>query len=172
MADTKEIELLKKQISKLTNEDFDLSAWKSGAVVLLERLFGPDNQKIRQIEKIRYDQSSWAMRDANGSTNLMESCKLQGKEILLTAVDELKNFGLPKEVAETRSAPFKSVILAALEDELKITQYREVLRIIDADKSFSEKKKELIEKMNDFGHDCADNILASILLADETKQNI
>ena len=64
---TQEVEILKKQIKKLDDPDFDLQAWKTGAIILLERLFGPGNQKISQMEKIKYDQSSWALREAKGS---------------------------------------------------------------------------------------------------------
>ena len=172
MAHTKEIQLLQKQIDKLNAPDFDLGAWKSGTIILLERLFGANNQKIAQVEKIKYDQSSWALREAKGSTNMMETCKIQGKEILLISIDELENFGLPRDVVAAQAAPFKTVILKALENELKISQHREVLRIIGSDKNYTEKQKELIETLNDYGHDCVANILASILLAEETTQNL
>ena len=85
-----EIEILKKQINKLDSTDFDLEAWKTGAIILLERLFGQRNQKITQMEKIKYDQSSWALREAKGSKNMMETCKKQGKEILEIAIEELE----------------------------------------------------------------------------------
>lgn len=172
MENTKEIQLLRKQIDKLNAVDFDLGAWKAGTIILLERLFGSDNQKIAQVEKIKYDQSSWALREAKGSTNMMETCKIQGKEIMLIAIDELENFGLPKDVIDAQTAPFKTVIIKALENELKISQYKEVLRIINSDKTYSEKQKEVIETLNDYGHDYVANILASILLAEETTQNL
>lgn len=170
MTHTKEIQLLQKQIDKLGNEDFDLEAWKSGAIIVLERFFGAENQKIRQIEKIKYDQSSWALREAKGSKNMMDACKRQGKEVLHIAMDELEHFGLPDEIAEAQSTPFKIIITQALENELKIAQYREVVRIIDSDIKIKEKQKELIEKLNSYGHDFAENILASILLSEQTKQ--
>ena len=170
MTEKKEIQLLKKQIDKLEAEDFDLEAWKTGAIIILERLFGSDNQKISQISKIKYDQSSWALREAKGSKNMMETCKRQGKEILHIAIDELEHFGLPEDVAEAHAAPFKAVIVQALENELKISQYREVVRILDADKKIEEKHKELIDTLNSFGHDNIENILASILLADKTRE--
>lgn len=170
MTHTKEIQLLQKQIDKLEADDFDLEAWKSGAIIVLERFFGIENQKIRQIEKIKYDQSSWALREAKGSKNMMDACKKQGKEILHIAMDELQHFGLPDEVAEAQSTPIKTIIVQALENELKIAQYREVVRIIDSDIKIHEKQKELIEKLNSYGHDFAENILASILLSEKTKQ--
>lgn len=170
MTHTKEIQMLQKQIDKLENDDFDLEAWKSGATIILERLFGGKNQKIRQIEKIKYDQSSWALREAKGSKNMMEACKRQGKEILHIAMDELEHFGLPDEIAEVQATPFKAIIVKALENELKIAQYREVMRIIDSDLKIEEKEKKLIQTLNSYGHDFAENILASILLSEQTKQ--
>jgi len=165
-----EVKMLRKQIAKLQSEDFDLEAWKSGATIILERIFGYGNQKISQLEKIKYDQSSWALREAKGSKNMMETCKKQGKEILEIAIDELELMGLPSDVAEAQAAPFKSVLVQAMEGELKIAQFREVVRIMDSDKKLTEKKNELIDKLHSYGHEVSDNILASILLAEETKK--
>ncbi len=165
-----EIKLLQKQVSKLKSDDFDLEAWKTGAIIILERIFGPGNQKIAQLEKIKYDQSSWALREAKGSKNLMETCKKQGEEILEIAIDELRHFGLPEDIVDAQAAPFKAVIVQALENELKISQYREVVRIIDSDKKLVEKQKELLDTLHNYGHDVADNILTSILLSDQTKK--
>ncbi len=172
MTNKKEIKLLQKQIEKLNEADFDLEAWKSGAVIILERLFGVDNQKVKQVEKIKYDQSSWALREAKGSKNMMETCKKMGREILHIAIDELELFGLPEDVAEAQAEPFKAVIVKALENELKISQYREVMRIIDSDKKVQEQQKELIDTLNSYGHDLTEQILAAILLADQTKKHL
>ena len=101
---------------------------------------------------------------------MMETCKKQGREILQIAMDELEHFGLPEELADTKAAPFKAVIVKALENELKIGQYREVVRIIDSDKKNAEKQKELIDTLNSYGHDFAELILASILLSEQTKE--
>jgi len=166
----KEIELLKKQMIKLGAADFDLEAWKTGAIIILERIFGPGNQKISQIEKVKYDQSSWALREAKGSKNMMETCKKRGSEIIEIAIDELEVFGLPEEAEEAKAAPFKATIVQALENELKISQYREIVRIIDSDKKNEEKKTLLIDTLNSYGHDFAENVLASILLSDQTKK--
>ncbi len=168
----KEVDLLKKQIKKLEAPDFDLEAWKTGAIIILERIFGPDNQKIEMMEKIKYDQSSWALREAKGSKNMMETCKKQGGEILQIAIDELEHFGLPEEVEEAKATPFKAVIEQALENELKIAQYKEVLRIIHSDKGFDDKKQELLDLLHQCGHDITDNLIAWILLADQTKNYI
>lgn len=165
-----EIKILQKQVAKLKDEDFDLEAWKAGAVIILERIFGPGNQKITQLQKIKYDQSSWALREASGSKNMMETCKKQGREILEISMDELTLFGLPEEVAAEQAAPFKTVVVEALENELTISQYREIIRIIDSDKQLKDKQKMLIDTLHKYRHDVVDNILSSILLSEQTKK--
>jgi hypothetical protein len=165
-----EIEILKKQILKLDAEGFDLEAWKTGSIILLERIFGSQNQKISQMEKIKYDQSSWALREAKGSKNMMETCKNQGREILDIAIEELTHFGLPEELVEEQAAPFKATIVHALENELKIAEYRELVRIVNSDKKQGDRKKELIDALHDYGHDTAENILAAILLSEQTRK--
>lgn len=169
---TKEIALLKKQISKLSAEDFDLEAWKTGSMILLERLFGPENQKMQQMAKIKYDQSSWALREAKGTKNMMETCKKQGKEIMDIAIDELTNFGQSSDVEDQNAALFRAVIIQALEDELKISEYRALVTIINSDKELEIKKQELIAALNTAGHDATENVLSSILLAEQTRKHL
>jgi hypothetical protein len=164
-----EIKLLQKQTAKLNADDFDLEAWKTGAIIILERIFGPGNQKIAQMEKVRYDQSSWALREASGSKNMMTTCKKQGQEILEIAIEELKHLGSPEDIDEAKSSPLRKVLVEALEGELKISQYKVLLKIIHSDKKADIRKKELLETLTNYGHDVGENILASILLAEETK---
>ncbi len=40
----KEIELLQKQIDRLSDENFDLQGWKSSTAILLTRIFGKDHE--------------------------------------------------------------------------------------------------------------------------------
>jgi len=167
----KEVTLLKKQISKLDAEDFDLEAWKTGSIILLEKLFGAENQKMQQMEKIKYDQSSWALREAKGSKNMMDTCKKQGKEIMEIAIDELTHLGSP-EIEEHHVATFKNTIVHALENELKIAEYKALAAIIKSDKRPEQKKEELISALNKSGHDVTENVLSSILLAEETRKYI
>ncbi len=163
-----EIKLLKGRIERLDAESFDLEAWKSATVVNLDRIFGPGNRKSAQIEKIRYEQSSWALRDAKGSNNLIDSCKKQGKEVLLAAIEELQFFGVPDEMIKNQD-PLKKVVLGALEQELKIAQMRELHVLLNSDISASELKQQVIDKLNSFDHEIIPNVLAGILTAEETR---
>ncbi|MEQ9402271.1 MAG: hypothetical protein RIM99_01690 [Cyclobacteriaceae bacterium] len=90
------IKLLKKQITKLDAEQFDLEAWKSSAIAVLSRVFGKEDQRVEQIENLKIDYSSWALRDSNANYKPVETAKLKGKEILNTAVEEIEIFGAPE----------------------------------------------------------------------------
>lgn len=89
--------LLNKQISKLENENFDLEAWKSSAIAVLIRVFGKEDLRWNQIEALKIDYSSWALRDSNANYRPVETAKLMGREILNTAVEEIEIFGVPHQ---------------------------------------------------------------------------
>lgn len=89
------IKLLKKQISKLDDEKFDLEAWKSSAIAVLSRIFGKNDMRTEQIENLKIDYSSWALRDSSSTYKPVETAKNMGKEILNTAIEEIEIFGEP-----------------------------------------------------------------------------
>ena len=90
------IKLLKKQIGKLDDEQFDLEAWKTSAITVLQRVFGEGDVRAKQIDQLKIDYSSWALRDSNANYKPVEAAKLKGKEILSTAIDEIEIFGVPE----------------------------------------------------------------------------
>lgn len=159
----KEIELLKEQIKKLNNKDFDLEAWKQYTIILLARIFGEDNQKIRQIEKIEYDYSSWSLRDTSGKSSYLDTCKKLGKEILVAAIDELNVLGLPEKKADKTGMVDPSVILSALEGEMKVSELRKTIAIINEATDPEEKRKKLKEVCAGHDKDFYSNALLSIL---------
>ncbi|MCG8318745.1 MAG: hypothetical protein MI921_04540 [Cytophagales bacterium] len=166
----KQIDLLQKQIQKLEAKDMDLEAWKSSTIVLLERIFGENNQRVKHIEAIKYDYSSWSLRDASGSMSQLDSCKKRGKEILEMCISELENFGLPQSVLKEQDS--FNIIINALEEELTVSQYREIKKIITADMDNKEKKESLDDALKDYGADTEKNILMSILTNLHTRENI
>ena len=96
---TQYIQLLQKQISKLDHESFDLEAWKTSAITVLHRIFGETDPRAKQIDNLKIDYSSWALRDSNSSYKPIESAKRKGKELLLTAIEEIEIFGAPENHA-------------------------------------------------------------------------
>jgi hypothetical protein len=157
----KEIQLLQIQIDKLKNKDFDLDAWKKSTIIILARIFGENNLKIKQIEGIEYDYSSWSLRDTTGFNTYLDSCKKLGKEILQASVDELETLGLPKN--EASSDEFFLVITGALQDELKGMQVREINQILSSGENPEVKRTLILEKLKEYGSDSSHDILSNIL---------
>lgn len=90
----KYIKLLDKQGAKLSLDDFDLDAWKISTTHLFTIIFGGKDPKIREINDLRIDNSSWTLRDSGPRNNPIESCKRKGKEILDIAKDEIELLGI------------------------------------------------------------------------------
>lgn len=171
----KQLELLKKQIEKLDDKEFDLEGWKSSTKVILSRVFGENNQGIKAIDNIKFDSGGWAIGDASHFWDNMDSCKKQGKDILEACITELETFGQP-ELKESSNSGINinltqnsnqtvnvNLLISALEDELTVSQLREVNEIMKAEKPKSDKKRSIIEKLKSFGSDVSSNILANIL---------
>lgn len=169
----KQIDLINKQIEKLSLSDFDLSAWKSGSILILDRIFGNDFQGIKAIEKINYKSGGLSIGSSSSSWNNMDSCKKQGKEIMQTCITELETFGereKPKNnnsgininLTQNQSVNI-NLLVSALEDELTVSQMREVNEIMQSTDDSKNKKAKILDKIKNFGSDVASNILANIL---------
>lgn len=160
------IKLLQLQLDKLEGESFDLQAWKSSTIIVLERIFGPDNRKMYAIEQIKYELSSWSLRDTKGSGSQLASCKQQGKEILSTAIDELKLLGSP---INENMAPTVSALTEALGQELKLAQYYKVIEIIKSDEKQEVKRDKIAELFEALDRDALENIWLNFISSDALR---
>lgn len=160
----KYIALLQKQIDRLDEDDFDLEAWKSGAIVLLSRVFGDASSKIVQIEKIKFDFGSWSLRDSSGSRDQMESCKKRCRGILEASITELEVLGSEEEaqVALTKKGA-EALVIDALEQELKISQLKQLVKILRTKSSRDEKERMLFTVLMGFDPEIASKIVARIM---------
>jgi len=165
----KTVQVLQGQIEKLNAKDFDLNAWKNFTILLLERIFGPGNKKIESIQKIKYDQGSWVLRDETGYTNSMEACKKLGREVLEEAIIELETFGIPEAATDQIDL---QVIVNALEDELTGTRFREIKKALAEERQIKDKKKILITKLKSYGAETAFAIVANILTNPQVTERI
>ena len=163
------VKVLKDQIEKLEAKDFDLNAWKNFTILLLERIFGQKTKKIEAIQKIKYDQGSWVLRDETGYTNSMEACKKLGSEILEEAIVELEAFGAPEETSNTINF---DVILNALQDELTGSQFREIKNAIEEERQIKDLQKILVTKLKGFDSEGIYAIVANILSNEEVIKNL
>jgi len=159
----KEVHLLKKLIEKLDDKNFNLDAWKSSALIILARIFGENSQKLRQIEKIEYDYSSWSMRDTSGIPYL-QTCKKLGRQVLETAILELETLGLPASEVHETGSPETGPILRAFEEVLAASQFREIKAILQSNEDDEVIRQNLIDKLKVLGLEVSPKILANILL--------
>jgi hypothetical protein len=172
--DDKQIGLLKGQIDKLSDPIFQIEAWKQSTSILLSRIFGANSQALKSIDKIEY--RSWGVYGGSGpsfSSNNLESCKKQGRDILEACISELETFGTPEKensdkgginITVNQSQTVNvSLLVSALENELTGSQLKELKQIMNSKETPENKKEKLTDKLKSFGKDVATNVLASIL---------
>lgn len=140
----KEIALLREQLTSLDEPKFDLEAWKNHTLIFLERIFGKDSSKLKLIRDLRYDYSSWNLRDtaASGKTKDKDPVKMQAREILEATIMELEKLGLPGESSEPQK------VWELLQDELTGKQVKEIETLLKSETSDkAEKIGEILEKL-------------------------
>jgi len=130
----KEILLLKNQIDKLEEKKFDLDAWKNYTIILVERIFGEGNSRVKMIRDLHYDYSSWNLRDATGIGKSFDPVKMQAREILQAIISELEVLGSPASKVE------KPLALKIIEEELTGKQMRELDSILLSEQESKEEK--------------------------------
>jgi hypothetical protein len=170
----REIELLRGQIGKLSDSAFDIEAWKQSTNILLSRIFGPNSQGVKSINQIKY--TSIGIYGGGGpgfSSNNLEKCKVQGRNIVEACISELETFGIPEKTVSGKHGINIAVnqhqtvnvhlLVSALENELTGTQFRELKEIMNSKEGPEKKKERLKDKLKSFGKDVSSNILASIL---------
>lgn len=127
-------ELINKRIKKLTQEDFDLDAWKETTYAVLLKILPSDDPRLKQVINLKVDYGSWALRDATSSYNPIETAKKKGKEVLESVLDELDTNSLLGVLeAYMEPAAVEKIKNARSQDELK--------------QVFSREKKELLTEI-------------------------
>ncbi|WP_347838318.1 hypothetical protein [uncultured Draconibacterium sp.] len=140
----KQIALLQQQLARLDEKKFDLDAWKKHTLIFLERIFGKDNTKLKLIQDLHYDYSSWSLRDtaAAGKTKDKDPVKIQAREILEATILELETLGLPQVEAEQLK------VWSLLQDELTGKQVKEIEALVKSDDTEkSEKISAILENL-------------------------
>ncbi len=157
----KEIELFENQIEKLASPGFDLEAWKKYSLLLLTRVFGKHDPKIKQLKSIEFEFNSWSLRDASGNESYEEGTKKLAREVLQAAIDELNIYGLPNLVENTNEQT--NEILTIISDEFKGSQLKELQKILKSRNSIVEKKRRVKELIEDLGENASIEIITNIL---------
>lgn len=157
------IELLQKQIEKLNHKSFDLEAWKKHTIILLEAVFGSGSQKVKQIENIEYEYNSWSLRDTSGYSAYLDSCKKLGREVLEASIEELEMLGAPKNESDEGKMAV-SIVLDALDDELKGSQYKALMKLLKSNMSKKEKERQVHDIIKELDNETVVAILLGIIM--------
>ena len=167
----KEIKLLEQQINRLNDKGFDLEAWKKYTIIIIARIFGSADEKIRQVEQLESDFSSWSLRDASGNESYEERTKKLAKEILTAAIDEIKVFGISADTENNQDKNL-SAILNIILDELKGSQVKQLKSILSSRQSKVEKQRKIKELLEDMGENGAYTVLTSVLMYSDMAKMI
>ncbi|WP_319501179.1 hypothetical protein [uncultured Draconibacterium sp.] len=155
----KQIAILQEQLAKLDEKKFDLDAWKTHTLIFLERIFGKDNSKLKLIQDLHYDYSSWSLRDtaAAGKTKDKDPVKMRASEILEATIIELETLGLPEGEEEPQK------IWELLQDELTGKQVKEIDALIKSDDK--ERAKKIGEILENLEKENLSLLIAKLLLS-------
>lgn len=126
----KYIELLQKQLEKLENEEFDFEAWKASSIIILSRIFGSSDVIVKNLRELKVDYgSSWSMRAVSGSFNPIESAKKHCREVLSTALDEIRYLGI------NHLKPAEQLLEKGFEDTLTVKDYKKLKALLEDEKA-------------------------------------
>lgn len=159
----KEIKLLEQQIARLNDTDFDLEAWKKYTIIILARIFGSTDEKIRQTKQLEFDNSSWTLRDATGNSSYVERTKKLAREILTAAIDEINVFGVSNNSGNQPDESLAAILQLIL-DELKGSQVKQLKSVLSSRQSKVEKQRLIKELLEEMGENGAYTVLTSILM--------
>lgn len=120
----KEITLLKAQREKLSGKTFDLEGWKSQTLLLAQRIFGKEHLVLKMLNDLKYDYSSWHLRDVTGNKETEDPVRIQARQILDAAMTELETLGVPSGEKQARE------VWNILEEELTGKQVKELQDIL------------------------------------------
>nr|WP_319573484.1 hypothetical protein [uncultured Draconibacterium sp.] len=155
----KQIAILREQLAKLDEKKFDLDAWKTHTLIFLERIFGKENSKLKLIQDLHYDYSSWSLRDtaAAGKTKDKDPVKMRAREILEATIAELETLGLPEEKKEQQK------VRELLQDELTGKQVKEIDALVKSDDK--EKTRKIGEVLENLDKENLSLLIAKLLLS-------
>jgi len=151
-----EIELLRQQIASIDTKKFDLEAWKAPTLMFVSRIFGATSEHVRQIRELKYDYSSWTLRDTSGGGQLTDPVRVRAKEILEAAISELQNLGAPPVVSTD------SGILESFRKELTGKEMQDLEKILLLNET--DKRQALKSFLNERDKKMLRSVLIDLLL--------
>lgn len=132
----KEIKIIERQLERLAGRDFDLDAWKTQTILLLEPFLGENNPVLRRIANLHYDYSSWSLRDTVATTKSKDAdpVRVQAREILEALLEQIKTMGLPPD------GDRRAEMLEIVADELTGNKRKELEALLASSEPEKEQK--------------------------------
>lgn len=157
------IKLLQEQLENIDSKNFNLDSWKKYNHLLLSRIFGADDEKVKQIDLLEYEHSSWSLRDASGNDSYLGKTKKLAKEIIKASMDEITVFGLKSKNNEAIDEEATKLINYVF-DELKGSQIKEINTVLKGDLSSEEKKRQIYEIIADLDDRTKDELITNMIV--------
>ncbi|MEL7588679.1 MAG: hypothetical protein AAGU19_18355 [Prolixibacteraceae bacterium] len=152
----KEITLLTLQREKLAGKSFDLEGWKNQTLLLAQRIFGKDHPVLKMIGELKYDYSSWHLRDVTGNKETEDPVRNQARQVLDAAIAELEVLGTPAAKQQA------NLLWQILGEELPGKQLKELQDILSQDTEGQAEKVK--EKLNTLKKEDLINILSRMMI--------
>lgn len=165
----KSTEIFARQIEKIDLPDFDLESWKMQTIVLIERIFGERSSLSEQVRNLHSDYSSWTLRDTRGKSSPIENAKQRARDILSAAMIELDQMNYQ---GEEEQSPVLDAIRESLEEHLKMSAYRKIVGIVQADIPTEQKEEEIRDLLRDSDADLAHDFFVSLFSNSKLKAKL
>jgi hypothetical protein len=121
-------------LNEIEKKEFDLEAWKMKASVVFTKFFGLGDEKIGFIKNLRYDFSSWALRDSSGGKQ-PDSVKENARRIIETALLEIS---LSKD---------ENLVFDTIQEELTGTEFSSLMEVVEKSETISSDLNEYFNKL-------------------------
>ncbi len=162
----KYITLLKEQIDKLDSKTFDLTAWKQSTILILSSAFGQNDVRIKAIESIEYEYSSWSLRDESGNK---DPIKILCRETLQTIIKEIElsdSFVSGHDNCDTDLG----FIWEAFENDLTGARSKALKKLLSEENNQDIKNTEIDILLQELPDETKRSILKHILLSEEIRK--
>lgn len=152
--------------------------WQRSTSNTLLNFYDESDKRVKTFDEIRSINVYFDSR-----IERLEKAIEESREILKNLIQDLMDFGIPKNNGkakndsqiqltvnqnnnQTQSTNIEiqfDFIVDILKDELKGSQLKEILAILNSSEDNDQKKERLVDKIKSFGSDVASNILGNLL---------
>jgi hypothetical protein len=178
----KAIESLQSRLDALKSihDSQRFNEWKVRTLATLAHVFGEEHSHYKALQNII----------AFHYTDITTQAIGISKELMLSLIENLKNFDFPKENENPNNGVIVSVnqsnqqsqstqvsisfefFIEILHGELRTSEIEELKEILQSSMEPKVKKKNFVDKIKSFGSDVASNILANLLTSPEVYNQL